>query len=231
MRVYVPPFAPFVVLVFLGTVSVLCLCVVAAGFAALRKSRGLVLLSLGTGLCVIAIYAAILLGASAFSREVVLAPGEWKYFCELDCHLAYSVASAKAINPPGPELQAGESKSQFILVQIKTWFDPDTISPHRGNGPLTPNGRGVLLVDRSGRSYGPSPTTERILSELRLGSTPLTTPLRPGETYTSWLVFEAPAGTSGFCLLLTSADKVVALVWNHESSLFHKKSYFALPPT
>ena len=36
-------------------------------------------------------YVVLLLGASLASLELVLDLGEPKYFCEIDCHIAYSV--------------------------------------------------------------------------------------------------------------------------------------------
>ena len=47
---------------------------------------------LGTGTI---IYFGLLLGFSLGSREVILAPGQEKYFCEIDCHLAYSVRASR----------------------------------------------------------------------------------------------------------------------------------------
>jgi hypothetical protein len=55
-------------------------------------SRGKLTLA---GLILLGGYGTALLAASAISREWSLPPGEEKYFCEIDCHLAYSVAGVE----------------------------------------------------------------------------------------------------------------------------------------
>jgi len=49
------------------------------------------------------VYFALLLGVSATSRETLLPRGQEKYFCEIDCHLAYSVLDAKVKDEEGFE--------------------------------------------------------------------------------------------------------------------------------
>jgi len=73
------------------------------------------------------------------------------------------------------------SHGQFVLVELKTCFDSSTIGPQRGNGPLTPNERSVMLIDGSGREYRESLRAAGVLSAMGLQSTPLGMPLRPGE--------------------------------------------------
>lgn len=130
---------------------------------------------------------------------------------------------------PGTEVQPLTADGKFVVVQIKTWFDPFTISPHRGDGPLLPNKRKVALLDESGRMFQPSSQSAAVLAAEGLRRTPLNTELRPGETYSSYLVFEIPRESRGLGLLLTSADEVSRVLWGDESSPFHKKAYFALP--
>ena len=93
----------------------------------------------------------MLLTASATSHEWSLAPGEEKYFCEIDCHLAYSVAGVEQMKT----IAGGETKQTaagtLYLVTVRTRFDEHTISPHRGDGPLFPSPREVKLVDDQGR--------------------------------------------------------------------------------
>jgi hypothetical protein len=152
-----------------------------------------------------------------------------KYFCEIDCHIAYSVQSVDGAASIGGELRQLTSKGNFIVVGVKSWFDPQTISPRRGDGPLTPNGRHVTLVDNDGRLIAPSPQQEKVLEALRLHSIPLRTELRPAECYVSYFVFELPASAGEPKLLLTTTDEETPMLWGHENSWFHKKIYFGLP--
>ena len=229
MSVYTPHLAPIVVMAFLGTSIVLVLCLLLALIGALRKSRVLVLTGLALGLALTLVYGTVLLGLSLFSSETVLAEGAWKYFCEIDCHIAYAVAGVQVAHSVSPEMQPIATSGKFVIVQLKTWFDPSTISAHRGDAPLVPSERKVILLDGAGHVFGESSRAENVLAAAALHSTPLRTPLRPGESYVSYLVFEIPDESSRLLLLLTSADSLDAALWSHENSPFHKKAYFALP--
>ena len=231
MSIYTPQFAPIVVLAFLGTVGVLILCACIVLVGALKKSRSAVLGGAGAGAIILVGYASILFGLSLASRDVEITQGAWKYFCELDCHIAYAIGGMYVVTRVGPETQSVSANGQFAIVQIKTWFDPATISPQRGDGPLTPNGREIILVDDRGRKFAPSAKGEPVLATARLHSTPLRTSLRPGESYVSYVVFEIPEDARGLKLLLTSSDTEGALLWGDESSPLHRKAYFALPRT
>jgi len=155
-----------------------------------------------------AVYFALLVGFSAASHETALARGHEKYFCEIDCHLAYSVVDAQ-LQPNGR-----------LVVTLRTRFDETTTSPNRPkDAPLTPSPREVRLVDRTGRGYAPGSTA----------GTPLVTPLKPAESYTTQLEFAIPADATGLRLLINTApqwpDHVVI---GDENSWLHKKTYFAL---
>jgi hypothetical protein len=100
----------------------------------------------------------------------------------------------------------------------------------RGDGLLTPNPRVVFVVDETGRRYGVSPAGQKALEESRGPSTPLTRILRPGESYTTALVFDLPDGAQRPRLFLGDAPGIETFVVGHENSLFHRKIYFELPP-
>src|ERR1700734_526346 len=104
----------------------------------------------------ILVYGMALLGASAASREWALSPGEEKYFCEIDCHLAYSVAGVQKVQTVGSGSNQKSAKGLFFVVNLRTRFDEHTISSHRGDSPLTPSPREVTLVDGQGREYSVS---------------------------------------------------------------------------
>ena len=160
--------------------------------------------------CAAGIYFMLLFGFSLGSREITLARGEEKYFCEIDCHLAYSVADAKWI-------QDGEHRS--LSVTLKTRFDPSTTSLHRPKDvPLTPSPREVALIDAAGHEY------RAIASQ----GASLQQSLVPGEVYTTTFEFRVPQEASGLRLLITAPEGPVALLIGNEMSLGHKKTYLGL---
>lgn len=231
MSVYTPHWAPLVALALMGTGFLLVVCLFVVLLGMLRKSRSLMTSGLAAAMALLLAYGAVLIALSLLSRNVELPQGAWKYFCEIDCHIAYAVEDVQVVSSVGPKTQPVTADRKFVIVQIKTWFDPSTISPNRGNGPLIPNERKLNLVDGSGRMFEPSPRSETVLADQGLRTTPLNTALRPGESYLSYTVFEIPRESHALRLLLTSADEVSRLLWGDESSPFHKKAYFALPAT
>jgi len=231
MSVYTPHLAPIVVLAFLGTGGLLLLCAFVALIGALKKSRSVVVGAIGAATVVLVGYVSILFGLSFASRDVEIPQGAWKYFCELDCHIAYAIGGIRLADGVGPEMQPISTNGRFAIVQLKTWFDPKTISPNRGNGLLTPNDRAIALLDNRGRRFVPSAKGESVLAAAKLHSTPLRTALRPGESYVSYIVFEIPNDAKDLRLLLTSADEEDVLIWGDENSPWHGKSYFSLPQT
>ena len=233
MSEFMPHFAPIVVLLFLGTLLLLGICFLVLFYGAVRRSAFFAKLGAGAAIAIAAGYLLLLCGVSFASSDEILLPGGWKYFCEIDCHLAYSLEGAETVAALGPELQQISAHEKFAIVRVKTWFDERTISTHRGNGPLTPNRRKVILVDDTGRNFAPSPEGEAAFSRVSSSSTPLTQPLRPGESYTTDLVFDVPKDSRGLRLLITEDDPETRLVIGHENSLLHKKIYFgidAAPP-
>ena len=116
----------------------------------------------------------------------------------------------------------------FQVVTLKVWFDPGTTSARRDDSPLYPNPRAVRLVDAGGRAYAPSPAAQAALEEAEGRQVPLTQALRPGESYTTSLAFELPAGASATELLLTESDPVTHLLIGHENSLLHARVPFRL---
>jgi hypothetical protein len=178
-------------------------------------------------------YGATLVGASTVSRNYDLAPGQEKYFCETDCHIAYSVVGVQKTkslgSPAAPENAAG----MFYVITLRTRFDEHTISAHRGDSPLTPSPRAVSLVDHQGHEYLLSSAGQQALEDSLDGRwTPLTQPLRPGESYVTQLVFDVPASARGLKLLVASPTRpgwVGRIIIGDEGSLWHKKVYLQVP--
>ena len=157
------------------------------------------------------VYFALLLGFSAGSHEISLARGQEKYFCEIDCHLAYSIVDVKT-RPDGDATD--------YLVTMRTRFDETTISTHRPKDtPLTPSPRELRLVDGMGRAYAPVSMTGSSLTE----------PLIPAQSYTTQLEFRVSTNTRELRLLLNTRPAWPDhLVIGDENSWLHKKTYFAL---
>jgi len=200
--------APLAVLGFLATIGGLVLALASVlifWFARKPKFARIAAIAIGAGAVT---YCALLFGFSAGSHETVLAHGQEKYFCEIDCHLAYSVVDVKA-QPDGHE-----------VITLRTRFDETTTSPDRPkDAPLTPSAREIRLIDSAGHQYAPVSTA----------GTPLLTPLKPAESYTTQLEFNLPKDATGLRLLIhTTPQWPDKLVIGDENSLLHKKTYFAL---
>jgi hypothetical protein len=200
---------PITVLLFLGSLLVGAALLVIYVFTRLTKKEEVARI---TGRVLVggaATYALILLTASLTSHGRVLAPGQEKHICEVDCHLAYSVAAARA-EPLG-------SGTVRHIVTVRVRFDEQTIAPWRAkDASLSPNSRYVALVDADGNAY--------------TGSTDgLRRRLVPGESYTTDIAFNVPEGAQGLRLVLRNDDPETILIIGHENSLFHRKTTFQLP--
>jgi hypothetical protein len=202
--------APAAVLAFLGAFGALALGSIAALVALfLKKPHAARFLGLGLG-AGSAFYALLLLGFSLGSHEATLGRGEEKYFCEIDCHLAYSVTDVQRMP------QADQTR---YTVTLRTRFDETTISPTRPRDmPLTPNPRQVSLADGQGRAY----------PARSIRATPLLTPLKPGEAYSTALEFLVPTSASGLRLLVTADGFPEHLLIGSELSPLHKKTWLQI---
>jgi hypothetical protein len=190
-----------------GTLLSLC----ALAMAAFVRKRQVAQLTLLIVACGAFVYFGLLFGFSLGSHDHFLAQGQEKYFCEMDCHLAYSVLQVKT----GPSIAL-----THYVVTLRTRFDETTISSQRPkDAPLIPSPRTVQLIDSRGATYSPESA----------GGTSLTTPLIPGQSYTSELSFRIPSDAKDLRLLVTTTpqwpDHVVI---GDENSWLHRKTYFAL---
>ena len=164
-----------------------------------------------TMVAVVALYGSAVVAFSFASHYNLIARGQEKHFCELDCHLAYSVVNV------APAAASADGR-QPVTVTIKTRFDETTISRARGDALLYPNPRALTLYDDRGNRYAPQSES----------GTSFTTPLRPGGSYTTDVVFSLPAGAKAAKLLLNESDWITHAVIGHENSPFHKKTEFQL---
>ena len=209
------------VLAFLGALGLVGLSVVAILWGRLRGRPEVTRVSFRILVATVGGYALLLFGAGLLSRDRVLAPEEEKYFCELDCHLSCRVTSLRPLpQDPGGAVWA---------VSLRTRFDPETISPHRGDAPLTPNPRRVWLITTAGIRVAPVEAPAAAVDPPGLSSRPLTESLRPGETYETILFFPAGTGADPASVLVEDDMWPDRLLIGHEASPFHGRTLLPLP--
>ncbi|HWC75090.1 MAG TPA: hypothetical protein VG454_14235 [Gemmatimonadales bacterium] len=202
---------PITVLLFVGAALGGAFLVILYIILRVTKQERFARITLRTLLGGAGLYLLLFLSASALSHNRVLAPGEEKHICEIDCHLAYSVVGTKSERLPTGEVRQ--------IVTVKVRFDETTISARRPrDATLTPNSRYVALVDAHGHQY-PGPTDG------------LQRKLIPGESYTTDIVFDVPATAQDLRLVLRNNDAETTFIVGHENSLLHGKTTFALART
>ncbi len=158
------------------------------------------------------LYAGLFLITSLDSRTRELALGEEKHICEVDCHLAYSVAGVKT----GKEWAGRAARGLFYIVTVRVRFDSNTIASWRPRDvPVYPNGRSVALIDAQGRRY---PAAASALDRSLL----------PGQEYTTDFVFDLPTDAGQPRLELESGDWPTHLMIAHENAFLHGKVLFRL---
>jgi hypothetical protein len=226
---FMPEHAPLTVMAFLGTVAFLAVVVAAILVSLWMRKKWIAIAATVLAFLLICGYALVLVGVSLTSHEKTLALGENKYFCEMDCHIAYSVVNFEEAKALGAEAQQTLPVGRFVIIQLKTWFDPNTISRHRGDGTLVPNPRHAVLVDSAGQQFPQSPRGQAALAKLRGATPPLSQPLRPGESYVTELVFDVPDNAHNLRLFVGDDSAIPErLLIGHENSFLHRKIFLAL---
>jgi hypothetical protein len=138
------------------------------------------------------------------------------------------VREAKTLGPGAHPVSA---RGAFRVVTLHVRFDERTISPTRPReAPLTPNPRRAYVEDAAGNCYQVSAEGQAALEAAGERITPLTEPLRPGESYTTQLVFDLPGGVDRPRLFVTEAEWLSRLLIGHENSFFHGKASFLFEP-
>jgi hypothetical protein len=216
------------VLGFLGAGLLLAVLGLVALHALVVRRYGRMKVSLVGLALVSAVYFGLVLAFSLASGERVLARGEEKHFCEIDCHLAYSVAGVRRAKTLGAGAGQATARGEFVIVTLRTRFDETTISSRRGDGQLYPNPRRAIVYDAEGHAYEPMEEGRRALSSEDGTGMPLDTPLRPGESYTTELVFDLPLDARDPRLLLNESSPETRFIIGHENSPLHKKTEFKL---
>ena len=216
---------------FLGAAGGTLVTIAVTALALVLRKRGLARAMLAVWAAGAALYVVLLLGFSLASHEDTVARGGEKYFCEADCHLAYSVVGVETARTIGAGASQRTATGTFYVVSLRTRFDETTTSLRRPkDATLHPNPRRLVLVADDGASYAPSSEGQAALEAAGGQGTPLDKPLLPGESYITRLVFDAPAGLSNPRLLLLLDDFVTHFMIGEENSFLHKKTYLRLLP-
>jgi hypothetical protein len=158
------------------------------------------------------------------SHDRTVARGDEKYFCALDCHIGYSIQNVERMKMIGGATASGV----FYVVTVRSHFDERTIAPWRGNGALVPDPPTLELVDGSGREYPVSAEGRKAWEAAHARAHLLVDPLRPGESYETTWVFEAPADAPSLRLFAGWHGFPSYLLIGDESGARHGKTYFAL---
>ncbi|MEO8633684.1 MAG: hypothetical protein ABI587_00265 [Gemmatimonadales bacterium] len=162
----------------------------------------------------VGVYGIALLGAGLSSQPKVLPVAAEKYFCELDCHLAYRVVMVRP-------LSGGEGRWEFLL---QTRFDETTISARRSRvDPTWPAPRRVTVIGSDGESYPLEASADA------QGSRALTEPLAPGAHYITRLEGELPSGVVPQQLKLQDDIFLTQFLIDNERSPFHAPILQDLP--
>jgi hypothetical protein len=67
-----------------------------------------------------------------------------------------------------------------------------------------------------------------MLEKSQQAGTAMTIPLRPGETYSTAVVFDLPPGIQHPTLLISEGESLTHFVIGHENSPLHKKTRFQI---
>jgi len=212
------------ILAFLGTALLAAAVSLYAAWRAIRNDTARAGRALGAVCLLLAAYVIALGVGGIFGHERTIPVGGEKYFCEIDCHLAYSVPSLGAVGTEGP------SGTNLWLLTVRTRFDAATISPHRPlTAPTWPAPRRLALVDATGREFAPLPEDSAEVLPPLAGSVPITQPLAPGESYETRFLFRLPPDAVPSRLLLRDDLFISRLLIGNERSPFHRPVYLALP--
>jgi hypothetical protein len=158
------------------------------------------------------------------SYDRTVARGDQKFFCALDCHIAYSVQNVERMKTIGGTTASGE----FYVVTVRSHFDERTIAPWRGNGALAPDPPMLELVDSKGRLFPVAPAGQKAWDAAHPQSHSLVDPLRPGESYETAWVFDLPADAQSARMFAGWHGFPSYLLVGDEASPGHRKTYLAL---
>jgi hypothetical protein len=210
-------------LLFLGTLGLLVLLAGATTFLFFWR-RAWVRYPLLAIAALLAGYGLLLAVFSWASYDRTVARGDEKFFCALDCHIAYSVQNVERTKIIGDTIAHGE----FYVVTLRSHFDERTIAPWRGNRPLVPDPPSLTLIDGNGRQYPVSTNGQKAWEATHGNPHSLGDGLRPAESYQTIWVFDVPENAASMRLLAELRGFPTYVLIGDETSPAHRKTYLAL---
>lgn len=210
-------------LLFLGCAALIFLLMIAAAilFFARRKWVPYPLLAIAL---IVTGYGLLLAAFSYASFDRTAVRGDEKYFCEVDCHIAYSVQNVERTKSIGNATAQGE----FLIITLRSHFDERTIAPWRGNTPLRPDPVSLELIDANSLSYPVSTAGQEAWVAIHGQPHSLRDPLRPGESFETTWVFDVPPGAQSVRLFPQVRGFPTYLLIGDETTPHHGKTYLAL---
>lgn len=172
----------------------------------------------------LASYGLLLAVFSHFSYDRTAARGDEKFFCALDCHIAYSVRNVEKMKTIGDMTANGE----FFVVTLRAHFDERTIAPWRGDRPLAPDPPSLTLIDGNGRQYPLSASGQNAWDASHNKPHTTSDSLRPGESYETTWVFDVPEDARSFRVLAELRGFPSYVLIGDEASPGHGKTYLGL---
>jgi hypothetical protein len=211
----------------LGTGFVAALAVLVAGVLFVRGERRLAAIAFAGAPIVVAAYIGALLLISLMSRNRVIGHGEEKHYCELDCHLAYTVTDVSLVDSLGSGI-ALAPHGRFCVVTLTARFDPTTTAPWRPHdAPVSPDPRELVLLDDRDRVLNASAEAQRALAQAGAAGASLDLPLLPGASASSRVVFDLPAGYRPQRILLRDREVFHRFALADELSWRHARTYWS----
>jgi hypothetical protein len=210
-------------LCFLGTIGMTVLLVITTLALCFRR-RAWAKYSLLAIAALLGGYAAVLAFFSFASFERTVKRGDEKFYCGMDCHIAYSVQNVERTKTIGDATAGG----QFYVIKVRSHFDERTIAPWRGDSPLRPDPPTLTLIDDTGHSYPVSSAGQMAWEKTHGGQHSLSDGLRPGESYETTWVFDVPTDAASVRLFAGWSGFPSYILIGDEASPHHAKTYFAL---
>lgn len=185
----------FLLLLACGTIGAAAVVTLIAGLRGqwkIARNAGIAASLVAGGYLILMVVAALAAG------ETTLAPGAPKYICELDCHLAYTVVGV-------------DRDGRTARIQVQIAFDRATVRDGRDPAAaLTPGGRTIRLRDSQAREYKPVEAGD------------FARPLRPGESYTTDVVFDVEPAATGLILYITDSDPAKMVMIGSDNGPFRR---------
>jgi hypothetical protein len=158
------------------------------------------------------------------SFDRIVARGDKKFYCGMDCHIAYSVRNVERVKTIG----GTNASREFYLITLRSHFDQRTLAPWRGGSPLRPCPPALTLIDGSGHWYLISVAGQKAWAAAQEAQHSLSDGLRPGEAYETTWVLDVAADSQNLRMFAGWNGFPACGLMGNEASPGHKKTYFAL---